>query len=252
MNTPQVATILPIRYLQEIEGKPYHMALAHLVLQSDVYAAFYQQERLNGSYVIMDNGACEGEQLHVAALLAAAKRINPTEIALPDVLFEHETTLLKAETMLNSLQEYDLPYKRMAIPQGKDPVDWFMCAIKMINWPIDTIGIPKWLTRHGITTRSILLTALIPLLEQTNKRVHLLGCGDGLKELTYFLESPHLLPYIQGIDSALPYIHTQANSTLSVFSRRPNNPMIFHNAPDVSVKLLRDNIRAWERGFDNA
>lgn len=247
----QRAPIVPIRYLNLIKGQPYHMALAHLVLKSEEYAKFYRNEQYQGSFVIMDNGACEGAQLSNEDLLNAARKVNPSELVLPDVLFDYEETISRSEWLLRelTLNPFHKHISLMVIPQGKDDVEWLRCAEEMVTWPVNVIGVPKWLGKYATDTRLALVKELQPKLKKYGKVVHLLGCYNTMREIELFegaIQSHYIEPgIVRGIDSSLPYVFAREGKVLDNSLRPSHTAIDFISAQDVDEQLLKTNIHHW-------
>ena len=140
----QVASIVPIHYLPLIKGKPYHLCLAHLALNYTEYRDFYKEEAQNGSYVILDNGAAEGETVEVQELLQLAIYLGASEVILPDFIGDYEKTITESYRALHYIKSReDYKGKVMAVPQASSFKSWLTAAEEMLTWPIDTLGIPR-------------------------------------------------------------------------------------------------------------
>lgn len=221
-----IAEIVPVSCLDMIKDNYYHMCLAQLVLKNNEYACFYQRMSEEGKYVIMDNGAAEGEELSEDDLIKAYKMINPSEIILPDTLMDKGKTLERSIHFYEShRKEICDKYKIMVVPQGSDYSEWLRCASDfMDNIPVDTIGVPKWLGK-----KSDLRLRACEWLNRFNVGVHLLGCN----------ENPTLInscrvanKKVRGCDSAFAYICAKADFR-NIDSRtfRPD---------DVAIDFLND------------
>lgn len=81
--------IAPTPHLNLVQGRPYHLVLAHLIEEDPVYAAFYKQESENGSTIIMDNSAFEMYKNNLPMyptnkLIEMARKVSADYIALSD------------------------------------------------------------------------------------------------------------------------------------------------------------------------
>lgn len=242
----QVASIVPIPYLDLIKGKPYQMCLAHLALTSDIYADFYREESKNGSFVLMDNGAAENAQLFLDALLTIVEKIAPTELVLPDVIYEGKTTVDLSYRAMHKLKGEYPELKLMAVPQGRTVDEWLDCALDMLDWPIDTIGISKFASlRLGPCIRSTLLGLIQHQLQ--DKQVHMLGCAYDPRELGAL---SYLSASIRGTDSAIPYVYASQGHNL-VLALQDGTPR-YQGAIDFFERktnrgLISSNIQIWEQ-----
>jgi hypothetical protein len=91
----QLALEIPKQLLTEVSPVlDMDFALAHLVLQDEVYRNFYKAQRSAGRFVIMDNGFHElGHPLSEAELWKAAELIRPSVVVSPDRLGDAFFTL---------------------------------------------------------------------------------------------------------------------------------------------------------------
>lgn len=239
----KVAHIVPVSCLSAIASNHYHMCLAHLVAQNDEYAQFYRYMSDNGKFVLMDNGAAENSQLEVGELLGLYERIRPTEIVVPDTLCDSKSTLEKAEQFIS--QHSDLPYRFMAVPQGKTYEEWCACATTMLEQykRINTIGVSKFL--NIATNDSHIRFAASKYIEAEAERlgmdvdIHLLGCDEGpsiVKDIQV------KVPSVRGCDSAFAYIATQAGIIIGGSTQRPEGEIDFIGG-DYKLGLIENMVR---------
>lgn len=231
-KAPKFAHIVPVGCLHVLDNKQYLMCLANLVNVSDKYGAYYASAaRKPGTYVLMDNGAAEGEQLSNEELLRCYGRIHPNEIVLPDTLCDGKDTLKKMDEALELFVESErLPYRIMAVPQGKDFDEWSACAEVMVqDRRIHTIGVSKFLQmttgtiwiRHAAVER---LALLMEVYGRHDLEVHLLGCSEPLHYVQTIMDT---FPFVRGCDSALGYLFAQAQVHPTAFTKRPKGEIDF-------------------------
>jgi len=241
----QVATILPTAYLEVIKDRPYHMALAHLIGRDKTYTEFYARMVTENAFVILDNGVIEtGRPMSIESIITKADMIGAQEIILPDVLEDAEATLdAVCETIEYARSHYK--GKLMAVPQGKTFEEWIDCAKLMLEMDVDTIGIPKRLTK--IAGRDGRLNALRELAWSLRGRdVHLLGCWENPIECTMIqraADNKQIVP-IRGVDSAIPYVYARDDMLISQ-GPRPSGDIKF-SAHDANFAKLLRNIEIWE------
>lgn len=220
MKNTKVAQIVPLKFLTMTSDNMYHMCLAHLVLKSEEYALFYRRMSEEGKYVLMDNGAAEKEKLSQEDLLRAYSLVKPTEIILPDVLFDKDQTLTRTSDFIRSNYKRLEPYKKMIVPQGKDEMEWQDCLWSMIYESfyyddIDSIGIPKWLGVKDKVARISICNRLLDI----DKEIHLLGCNEGPAVLGFCRAAN---PNVRGCDSAFAYLCAKyGNSVITEKTTRP-------------------------------
>lgn len=234
MKEFRVAHIVPISHLADTVDNQYHMCLAHLV-NNEKYAEHFAKMAASGRFVLMDNGAAEGSQLQPEQLLEMYEQINPTEIVLPDTLYEPGSTIQKSRNFLALLDERGLgaKYRVMAVPQGRTLDEWVACARVFVkDTRIDSIGVSKFLNigTHDRYVRIKACDELDKLLREYDRcdmEVHLLGCDEG-PLIVKSIHEAH--PFVRGCDSAFAYLQAQAKVMMSLENdRRPAGTIDFIN-----------------------
>lgn len=157
------ALISPVNDLDLCQEYDYHMALAW-ACKNNGYKNFYKECSKQGDFVILDNGANEGNLIKGQEYIDIANHIRPSEIIAPDVFLDCDATIKETNSFLkNDLQKLDrdlIGINVMAVPQGKTDEDYRACwdyfATKQ---GIDTIGLgyrcvytafEKQMKRHSI------------------------------------------------------------------------------------------------------
>lgn len=218
----KIAEIVPLKFLELTKDNQYHMCLAQLALASEEYRDFYRRMSDEGKYVIVDNGACEGESLSDDDLMTVYDMINPTEIILPDVLKDAGATVCRSINFYKKVATRN--YNIMIVPQGEDLLSWIGCAKVMANEiPHNCIGIPKWL--GSIKPANRMAAALC--VEDLTEYIHLLGCS----------EAPVLVHMcnvyskrVRSCDSAFAYLCSKAKyEHINGTTRRPDEKIDFLN-----------------------
>lgn len=220
MKQFKVAHIVPVTHLNATENNQYHMCLAHLV-DCIEYADFYRRMSDEGKYVLMDNGAAEGNQLQLEKLLEMYEVIRPTEIVLPDTLYEAGSTIQKSRNFMTLLNEHGLKdtYKVMAVPQGSTLEEWEACArIFVKDTRINSIGVSKFLNiatadRYVRIKACDILARLLREYNRSDMEVHLLGCDEG-PLIVKVIHKAH--PCVRGCDSAFAYLQAQSKKELTL------------------------------------
>lgn len=245
----KTATILPQNYLELTKDKDYHMVLAHLINEPgyEEYTAFYKRIGQDpNKFLIMDTGLIEGNARPVDELVDKAKFIGADEMVLNDIFENHDETLRESHEALEYIESTGLKIRKMAVPQGLDVHDWIECAKEMLTWPVDTIGIPKVLSRDGgMHARLYAIEAIQPYLG--DKEIHLLGCWDSpieLQVIENYVRAGKIKP-VRGVDSAIPYVYAHAGLLISE-AERPQGPIDF-SVGEANFNLLVDNIEIWEK-----
>lgn len=250
----KIASILPTAYLPMIADKDYHMALAQLldIKSSNAYTKFYKNMgSAYDKYLILDNGAAEGEAIPFVTLLKAGKYIGANEIIIPDTLCNINETLNQAFACIEHMDilcDDEYRPKIMLVPQGKDLEEWLECFNEMQVIDYDTVGIPKILCKMaGPHARMKMLMAIASELK--GREVHLLGCHNDPTEIRTIqqLEERKLIAPVRGVDSAMPYVYTKGGQRINGGELRPNIPFKFteRNLDSTKMKLLEVNIKEW-------
>lgn len=229
---PRIAHIVPVAHLEQTRYNSYHMSLAHLAEKNAEYCQFYHRMHAEGKFVIMDNGCAENAQIDVDRLIAVAEQLHPSEVVLPDTLYDGEDTFRKSSAAIDKFKNqlsFDVQF--MAVPQGKTVEQWFESAKQLLTLPINTIGVSKFLPiiTKDPNSRLKAVALLDRYLDQNNMRhieIHLLGCDEGPAKMR---EIFNCSPFTRGCDSAFAYIATQAEVAIHEGTLRPKGEIDFIN-----------------------
>lgn len=259
-----VASILPVANLERTIGNPYHMALAQFIGVDEDYTKFFQDTVKSGAFVIMDNGAAEGEQPTIEQLIPKIELLRPSEIVLPDTIYDKDVTLTKGANAIFELAQFmdetGIEFQIMAVPQGKTFEEWVECMREMLTWPIDTLGISKFVTpKYGDHARFKCVGEIEKAWLETGhrKQIHLLGCWNHPMEIGQIdrvFNSLKQEGLVRGTDSAIPYVYATMGKKIDEIFERPEYHMDFRSRvklTDELEELLTHNIKKWE-GYCNA
>lgn len=252
----KVATILPTPLLETRVEDMYHMCLFHMVRDNAFYAKFFKEQKQQGAFVIMDNGAAEGVNPTAEELMEVYKIVEPSEIVLPDVVYDKEETLKRTKDAYSKFRANNLHhlYQFMAVPQGNTFAEWTECLIEMLQQPnITTIGVSKFVTpkfqdEMGDLS-NVRLECVDMILIQAKKlhreiQIHLLGCWDSPTEIGQISEV--FSNEVRGTDSAIAYVFTRAGELVQKINKRPDNLEIdFNNGTIENMELLKHNVDGW-------
>lgn len=171
----KVAHIVPPAWISSFKKfrDGYGMALAHWAIASEEYGKALRI-RHPDDYLILDNGAFEGQQVDMIGLKYALHLTGADEVVLPDVPGDGKATL---ELAWDSYQQ--LKGKRvMFVPQGTTAAEWKRCLDAwMKQWPGEdflSIGIPSLARAEGGRQHGSKSDLLIHA-NQFNLPIHLLG-----------------------------------------------------------------------------
>lgn len=253
MANPKVATIVPLNHLDEIQGDDYFMALSHAA-SNRAYLDWFAQRSAEGKYVILDDSAVElGKPEPFEAYFSKAAYIGVSEIMLPDVFQNSEETLTLSLNAMKQIEHFDLDVDIMAVPHGRDTVEWLSCAVKLAkmvkSYGVEpTIGISCRYTSMWGGSR---LPAVLLLLRawrarlKTKPKIHLLGCySDPRLEVYPIVECDMFI----GVDSSYPSVYAQNGYELlpeSLSLPRPVRNIDFIK-DSYDPALLRKNMEVWQ------
>lgn len=242
----KLATILPTHYLSLAKDDEMHMALAHLIGKDEVYTQFFKDRAAEGKHVILDNGVVEtGVPVSIEELVSKALMIGASELILPDHFMQGEATIQSAIECIPYVRKTAPDMKIMVVPQGETVEEWLYFAREIIQLDIDTLGIPKVLTKLG--GRDARLEVLADLgYSLRGLSVHLLGCWENpleLKLIAKAVATKQILP-VRSCDSAIAYAYAREDMSITS-GERPTGAIDF-GAKDAPVDKLRHNILIWE------
>ena len=201
----KVAHIVPPIWSVNYQLGDYRFALAHWVKK---YGLTYTEPmKSEKAYVILDNGAFEGETQSEQDILDAAQKLEADEIILPDVLGDPKATLSASYKAYKKFGKY----RTMFVPHGQSPEEWKECVdawvSKIKEAPAEskagyhTIGIsPLRYLEGGYQYTKEMINHVVKL----DMPIHLLGCAD----MSYF--TLQLLPFlnewgIRGMDTSYAF-----------------------------------------------
>ncbi len=202
----RLAFIVPIPHLEDFEDvSNFHLCLAHL-FRHEEYFDFYKRAIDRGDYVILDNGAFEGEAVNSERLLELVERLMPAEVVAPDVLGNGEETVEKTKQFLSLMPS---PLKKrvrvMGVVQGETPKEWTNCFFALKDL-VDVFGVPgkpSLKNLHPFTRIHERIARLTFLKRQTHKPVHCLGM-TGVRELVVLDRLG-----ARSLDSSFAWTHTR-------------------------------------------
>jgi hypothetical protein len=201
----KIAHLIPTHWCWNYDLGDYRFALAHWIkVDKTSYTAPMKK---GNSYMIMDNGAFEGELLTDDELLKAAEQIGADEIVLPDVPGDPKATLSASYKAYKKFRKY----RTMFVPHGQSLEEWIECVdawVSKINEApstsqpdYHTIGIsPLRYLDGGYKHTKEMIVHVIGL----DMPIHLLGLAD----MSYFTSEllPNLTEWdIRGIDTSYAF-----------------------------------------------
>ena len=192
------------------EFNDYDYCLPHLLDQDEEYKQYFFDAKKSGRYIIMDNSLHElGEAYNYDRLIHWVTELKPNEFIVPDVWMEGHMTAAQAKYW----KQYKYPKgtKPIAVIQGKDADDAFLCASLLQN-----LGYDKLCVSYGATWyndcfahsnpdmgkalgRVRFVQELLEMKRYENTKFHLLGCAIP-QEFGWYDNHPQ----IESIDTSNP------------------------------------------------
>jgi hypothetical protein len=187
----------------------YQLMLPQL-LWDERYTAQYAAHCVDpNQYVILDNGAAEGEDWDFDKLLVVADAMRVDELVIPDVLGNAEQTRTLAMECLEYFEHFEPPFKLGVVMQGKSPSEGLdMIAKLLVDAPVrpSVVYIPRlFITEDFLKARIYLaewLHSLHPDLE-----IHFLGMSGLFPSEPYAMRQ---VRFVRGIDTSLPFNYALA------------------------------------------
>lgn len=227
----------------------FHLALATPeTLNNPFYVGAYRRAASRGDYIILDNGAAEGQAAPDKQIIDAAKVLRAQEVVAPDVIRDSQATVSRTKTFCSKFESDLVGTKVMAVVQGNKLASFRTCVDNLARISkVKIIGIP----RHAIDTldsKAARIDLANWIMEAYPLRfgIHLLGTNP--KWLHEIKAAVNYSPHVRSVDSSLPFNytiqHTRLSSTTKTFSRHPRF-FTMDWSRDVPANLLRDNIQTF-------
>lgn len=243
-----LAPIVPIANLADVEDFKYQMCLTYMCHQSKTYLEHYKRLAADGEhYVILDNSVHEMRVPdNIGRVLSLVREIRPQEVVLPDHINDAQATVDAAELAKGLLPSW---VNVMAVPQGANFTNWTWCLEKLISLGINCIGLTRysWLgdiTRVDLIKHKLSTYGLLP-------PVHLLGWG--------WNDDFDLGVSFRSVDTAKVATLSVCNcasgpSCLYVYDTevKPPRPKQFFELTSIKPVLLKYNCKAMQAGLKGA
>lgn len=249
----KIASIVPIAHLKMTKQDKYFMALSHLVNNKE-YADFYRDRAASGAHVILDNSVVEqGTPERPEAYLEKALEINASQVVIPDHPLDSVRSLAEVLPFLKIAEAMRYPRAVMAVPHGERMIEYLYCFDRMVEFPVDTIGISRLDYERGTFEGQSRAEVAAMLYQRAGgaeaaPNFHFLGCTNApVLDIGPALN----LRRSQGVDSSLAALCTKHGVRLNATTRRSMDwePINFEN--DVyDEKLLQQNLWTWKELLD--
>jgi hypothetical protein len=230
----------------------YDYCLPHLLDQDEEYRKYFYEAKSKGRYIVMDNSLHElGEAYDHKRLYYWVTELEPNEFIVPDVWMDCHQTAAQAKYWLQ--HAFPVKTKRIAVIQGKDKNDAYLCANLLAN-----LGYDKLCVSYGATWyndffphtnvdmgkalgRVRFVQGLLKLNHLKGIKLHLLGCSIP-QEFGWYDNHPQ----IESIDTSNPIMAalegTKYNiNGLNIKPKANMNNYFDINISDVNMDLIKFN-----------
>ena len=177
----ELALIPPVAHLADTNDLAYQLVLPHMLIHNKEYAKHYMTQGQDDKLLILDNGAAEGEQVSLSALMHLAKAYNVSEFALPDIMGEGYNNMQSALESLRFLAAEEWDFCSVGFVAHGDNVRQIMGYIDKVLRAdvlnlVEVIYLPRILVNeHAFTIRTELCKAI---KENYAVDVHLFGASQ--------------------------------------------------------------------------
>ena len=248
-----VAPIWLARKLNQLEMLgDYHLLLAHDVVKhpggyAEVFGSNFRLNHRHGC-IILDNSLIElGHPADDDMMLEATAIVNPNVVVLPDYAHDMERTIDESSKAYNRWRKIGLHTDYMGVAQGNTLDEYVKCATTLTKLThVNHIGIP----RNAVSKLHSRFQLIQKVREETSPpwpEIHMLGFSeDVLDDVTCAS-----LPFIKGIDSAVPLRAGLENmwltSPFSYIEYTSKRNSYWHEPREVTAALVQNiqRLRQW-------
>ena len=231
----KLAFLPPERHLDYTKWTNYQLVLAHKLLDpvNRRYAIHYNLMCMdNDQFIILDNGAAEGSTVSDEDLLKLARAHGVSEVVIPDVLGDSDSTLQRAQAFCHLLDVESR--KWMTLRKGEGRIKFGIVAQgttleeaaytieecfedgSIIGPWLSTIYIPRLLIERtgDPDIRMRLVHRLWSLCTEWGLEIHLLGAAPSAPFELKAIGQARYKNFIRGMDTSLPFNWALANECL--------------------------------------
>lgn len=239
--------LIPPRGLENYAlGSRFHLALAiPELIRRATYRGMYERATRLGDYVVLDNGAYEGQTVPDGLLFATSERLMCSEIVLPDVMLNTTDTVSRVAEYCRS---YNSSVKKMAVAQGTTQEQFRRCVEAFSQRPeIQVLGIPKHMpTTLEKPAARIEFANWVKTRYKERFEIHFLGANSmWLGEIRAVTKYAN---HVRSLDTSLPFNYAIAGAELKVMSStgtvisRPDHYFDADWSREITTSLIQDNI----------
>lgn len=208
----KLALIPPFDGLHIInERDNYHLMLPQL-LDNELYATKYRELRRRGDFIILDNGAAEGELVSDEKLVALTRAFDPDEVVIPDIMGDALGTIGRATKFVKAYGS-EIQADLMFVAQGRSLIEVTrMIEVLVTLDHVTTVGIPRHLlATTGHKDVRIMLAMWIHKHYGKTLNIHFLGAAPSWPfEVLYAND----LKFVRGMDTSMPFNYALNNAYL--------------------------------------
>jgi hypothetical protein len=195
----------------------FHLVLAQITEVNYISSYMYGPD--DDDFIVLDNGAAEGNMVGMGELLQRAVAYAADEIVLPDVIGNAEATINLVKDAMYQWRNHpvgaQVPVRAMAVVQSSGASsEWQECikAFEKID-AIKTLGIPRHFLDKDKWMRHQVVSWIKGMGLDERFEVHLLGTNPKWCTEVSFMAKNH--PWIRSVDSSLPYNYAIAGVPLT-------------------------------------
>lgn len=251
-----------LQLMHKAKGNRY-FCLAQIYHTNEKYREFFKQQKANGSWITLDNGAGDHDMITEDILFECMLDLMPNEVIPPDTLYDMKTTIKSLESFVKLMNENNLLDKIeiFAVPQGKDKYEWLDCYQYMLNHKnVTTIGMSKLAIPHawlgeakddkGIQLARWQCVDTLIEMDLIKKPLHFLGGETGEEYIKYIQLNNELFRSTDSCFTVLAGINYQDISSRD-YKRKPTPRNYFDlTMNSEQVELAIKNIKYMDNIFN--
>lgn len=204
----KLALIPPVSYLDTCMQTRTQLMLPHMMANKEYAAKYRLFLNQSSQYVIMDNGAAEGEYMSPRKMIRLVEEYRPNEFAMTDYLADSKKTVKAAIDFLSAgsgfFRKSDI--KVGLVAQGRSATEARWTVDTVLRSPnghlVKVIYIPRLLVAHG-GKRTRLEVAQDLAEAYPEMELHLFGAAPSWPGEAY--DAGKLGEAIRSMDTSMPY-----------------------------------------------
>lgn len=174
------ACIAPTAYLEQYAGRGhFQLCLAQVAMRDAGYFEWYRKRRELGDFVILDNGAYEGELVGARELIRVSEELQPNVLTIPDKINDADESQRLYDDFMreaNGVKQFGWPaFMRVLQHESRDMDDWQELIDNIHdNW----VALPRVLKEFRVEVAGYLNAT-----KRSYQNVHAFGWTGNLNEV---------------------------------------------------------------------